>query len=109
MPDFPMAFSMSKVLASYKPGDAEKLGMDAEGLRASHPRLIYAGNLEKQIIMKTYCFKECLVRLFFIVLNLFSRKYAVSQKTVVVLEDQGPGRVYSAFAGCQGILGVKYP
>ncbi len=30
------------VLASYKPGDAEKLGMDAETLMALNPRLIYA-------------------------------------------------------------------
>ncbi|MEM7037360.1 MAG: CaiB/BaiF CoA-transferase family protein [Bacteroidota bacterium] len=30
------------VIASYKPGDAEKLGMDAETLRARNPRLIYA-------------------------------------------------------------------
>eukprot|EP00913_Durusdinium_trenchii_P016718 g15715.t1 len=30
------------VLASYKPSDAEKLGMDAQRLRAKHPQLIYA-------------------------------------------------------------------
>lgn len=30
------------VIASYKPGDAEKLGVDAKTLMASNPRLIYA-------------------------------------------------------------------
>ena len=30
-----------QVLASYKPGDAEKLGLDAKTLRREHPRLIY--------------------------------------------------------------------
>ncbi|CAK9054290.1 unnamed protein product [Durusdinium trenchii] len=37
-----LAATSDVVLASYKPGDAEKLGMDAQRLRAKHPQLIYA-------------------------------------------------------------------
>lgn len=37
-----LAAASDIVIASYKPGDAEKLGIDAKTLRAEHPRLIYA-------------------------------------------------------------------
>lgn len=37
-----LALSCDVVLASYKPGDAEKLGLDATSLRSSKPSLIYA-------------------------------------------------------------------
>jgi crotonobetainyl-CoA:carnitine CoA-transferase CaiB-like acyl-CoA transferase len=37
-----LALRADIVLASYKPGDAVKLGMDAATLRSRHPRLIYA-------------------------------------------------------------------
>jgi len=37
-----LAAASDVVLASYKPGDAEKLGLDAAKLRAENPRLVYA-------------------------------------------------------------------
>lgn len=37
-----LAAASDVVLASYKPGDAEKLGLDAARLRAENPRLVYA-------------------------------------------------------------------
>mmetsp|Transcript_7376 Transcript_7376/g.26964 ORF Transcript_7376/g.26964 Transcript_7376/m.26964 type:complete len:274 (+) Transcript_7376:464-1285(+) len=37
-----LALASDVVLASYKPGDAEKLGLDATSLRAEEPRLVYA-------------------------------------------------------------------
>lgn len=37
-----LAAASDVVVASYKPGDAEKLGLDAASLRARNPRLVYA-------------------------------------------------------------------
>jgi len=37
-----LAAASDVVVASYKPGDDEKLGLDAKTLRSEHPRLIYA-------------------------------------------------------------------
>jgi len=37
-----LALASDVVLASYKPGDAEKFGLDAESLRKQNPRIVYA-------------------------------------------------------------------